>query len=510
MSDRGREALAAALAMRKTKHALYAHAPMICKGDASPCAASCSLAQNAIAPEGERCHPPGTLVYTVSDGYVPIEKLDPDKHKLISFERRTHYIRQGSTKSKKGYSFRIASRDFSGTMIRISTQSGYRHDATYDHISVARFNEKAVGKFCVYLMRKGDFWRVGMTRLVAEYKDSSRGHRTYMPFVGRANAEEADDMWILGVYDTHAEAYFAEERFSLETGTSRLSFSCSLDKYNSKYNGVYRWATQEQIDDHHESLKRPPCFYREFLESLGLSIDYPFWRRGGFGDHRPETGPYVRWPMFIRACNILPEVMDVPVYDPNHVEKFSHPKGYKKASWEAVLTNPYHYEGKVYSLDVDGKHKTYFAGGIATHNCPIEIVAITEFFNRYCKELEVDVDNMVDLGLVRELAEVETQLERVANRLAQEDMIVQVAVGVDREGDPIVRPEIHKAFDIQDRLRTRKDRILDQLHATRKAKNKGKDPDNIDPSTRAAELIAKAKQLREAMETMDRVVEVDP
>lgn len=145
-----------------------------------------------------------------------------------------------------------------------------------------------------------------------------------------------------------------------------------------------------------------------------------------------------------------------------------------------------------------------------SERCPIEIVAITEFFNRYCKELEIDVDNMVDLGLVRELAEVETQLERVANRLAQEDMIVQVAVGVDREGHPIVRPEIHKAFDIQDRLRTRKDRILDQLHATRKAKNKGKDPDNIDPSTRAAELIAKAKQLREAMETMDRVVEVDP
>lgn len=142
--------------------------------------------------------------------------------------------------------------------------------------------------------------------------------------------------------------------------------------------------------------------------------------------------------------------------------------------------------------------------------CPIEIVAITEFFNRYIEELEIDVNNMVDLGLVRELAEVETQLERVANRLAQEDMIVPVAVGVDREGNPIVRPEIHKAFDIQDRLRNRKDRILDQLQATRKAKNRGKDPDFVDPSTRAAELIAKARQLREVAESMDREVVVDP
>lgn len=132
--------------------------------------------------------------------------------------------------------------------------------------------------------------------------------------------------------------------------------------------------------------------------------------------------------------------------------------------------------------------------------CPIEVVAITQFFHKYCEELEVDTDKMVDLGLVRELAEVEVQLERVANRMAQEDWIQMVAVGVDRRGDPIYRPAIHKAFEIQERLRTRKDKILSQLHATRAARAKTEGAKAVDPSTRAAELIAMARRLREQEE----------
>lgn len=129
--------------------------------------------------------------------------------------------------------------------------------------------------------------------------------------------------------------------------------------------------------------------------------------------------------------------------------------------------------------------------------CPLEVAAITQFFEKYCEELEVDVDKMVDLGLVRELAEVETQLERVANRLAQEDFIEMVAVGFDKFGHAIYRPAIHKAFEIQERLRNRKDKILAQLHATRAARAKTEGPKAVDPSTRAAELIALAKKIRE-------------
>lgn len=144
--------------------------------------------------------------------------------------------------------------------------------------------------------------------------------------------------------------------------------------------------------------------------------------------------------------------------------------------------------------------------------CPYEVVALHRYFNAYCNELGVDIDNMVDLGLVKELAEVEVQLERISKRLAQDDWIQEVAVGTDRNGLPITRPEIHKAFEIQERLRNRKDKILDLLMATRKAKASMKESDTMDPSRRAAMLLEKAREMaaREAAMMQADIIDVEP
>lgn len=144
--------------------------------------------------------------------------------------------------------------------------------------------------------------------------------------------------------------------------------------------------------------------------------------------------------------------------------------------------------------------------------CPFEVIALSRYFQAYCNDLKVDVDNMVDLGLIRELAEVEVQLERISKRLANEDWIQDVAVGVDREGMPISRPEIHKAFEIQERLRNRKDKLLDQLHATRKAKAKSNQDDDFDPSKRAAMLLQKAREMAKLEEERRKaqMIDVEP
>jgi hypothetical protein len=60
----------------------------------------------------------------------------------------------------------------------------------------------------------------------------------------------------------------------------------------------------------------------------------------------------------VRACNLLPEIMEIPV-----------PTGGQKIQWhplQAIDVQPY--SGQVYSLDVD-KHEHYIADGLVTHNC---------------------------------------------------------------------------------------------------------------------------------------------
>lgn len=55
ISDKGREAIDLATRMNKTKHALYASVPMLCRGEDCFYASVCPLMDMGKAPEGERC-----------------------------------------------------------------------------------------------------------------------------------------------------------------------------------------------------------------------------------------------------------------------------------------------------------------------------------------------------------------------------------------------------------------------------------------------------------------------
>jgi hypothetical protein len=55
LSDKGKEAIALAVGMAKTKHGLYASIPMLCKAEECPYSAVCPLMDMGAAPKGERC-----------------------------------------------------------------------------------------------------------------------------------------------------------------------------------------------------------------------------------------------------------------------------------------------------------------------------------------------------------------------------------------------------------------------------------------------------------------------
>jgi len=82
------------------------------------------------------------------------------------------------------------------------------------------------------------------------------------------------------------------------------------------------------------------------------------------------------------------------------------------------------------------------------------------------------------------------------------ELTKDVVVGVDGEGKPIVNKEVHKAWELKERVKKRKQKILESLVGTRKEKYKRdaalKKPSDKEPSTQVAELRRKLEKARMA------------
>ncbi|MGB7066150.1 MAG: hypothetical protein WBF55_13475 [Syntrophobacteria bacterium] len=81
-------------------------------------------------------------------------------------------------------------------------------------------------------------------------------------------------------------------------------------------------------------------------------------------------------------------------------------------------------------------------------------------------------------------------------------MTKDIVVGVDSEGKPIVNKEVHKAWELKERVKKRKQKILESLVGTRKEKYKRdaalKKHSAKNPSTQAIELKGKLEKARES------------
>lgn len=136
--------------------------------------------------------------------------------------------------------------------------------------------------------------------------------------------------------------------------------------------------------------------------------------------------------------------------------------------------------------------------------CPLEIAEVQDLFAAYVSQLNIDPENVVDLSLVKELVDLEVSIVRCDNKLASDgDFIQEVPVGVTPKGMVITKPELHLAVEYKDRLLERRHRILQLLNATRKDKVANKFTVEIDPSSRAAEIMARAREVMADAEYLD-------
>lgn len=278
-----------------------------------------------------QCQPEGTQVLT-NDGYVPIEKLEPNKHKLVSYDKG-HSIAIGF---KDGYSFKKASRKYKGRIATIRAE-GKESRCTPEHKWLVKWTQKAKEKtHVVYLMKQDNRFRIGWCKLFSTKGSFHLGVRS--------NIEKADAAWILLATEDRTEASLWESFLATKYGIPLVPFE--------PLNNAAHY-TKETLDRLFEmSSNFLPERAMKCLTEHGRDINYPIWTPDkAFGQ---RSGKSI---MTIETCNLISDLHSVPVQI----------KG-KEVKWTPLKVEFEEFDGMVYSLDVE-KYNLYISDGLVTHNC---------------------------------------------------------------------------------------------------------------------------------------------
>lgn len=310
--------------------------------DLSPiCVALCDrLFQNAEttfwAGDEDQCQPAGTMVTLIDDRKVPIESLKVGD-RVRSFNRHAAYLtgRPAGHGSGGGVVLGISKRLYTGTLFTVSA-GGRQTLATDNHRFLIRWTKEArFGKTCVtYIMQRGSNFRTGWCQL---FNIDGKFHLNC-----RGNNEKADRIWILGVHKDRTEASVHESVVAAKYGIPTVTFE--------PVNGANH-LTRSAIDQIFAEVGNCSTKVRFCLKDHGRSFDFPLYCRGP----KARTKTTI---MEVVACNLIPEMMAVPV-----------DVGKELPEWVPISLSTKQVEGlEVYGLNIDRFH-TYVADDIAVHNC---------------------------------------------------------------------------------------------------------------------------------------------
>jgi superfamily I DNA/RNA helicase len=300
------------------------------------------------------CSPPDEPVLT-TEGWVEIGDLDPEKHRLASYQRGSNQLVWGQ--HGKGYPFVKAENPFKGDIFTITTSSS-RTRVTPNHRMLARFSDAYFNKFAVYLMRRGSWWRIGMT---------STGYKPYRSGTDlgqRLTAEKGDGLWVLEICSTRQEALLAEAHYQGYYGIPGSTFEVTSNS---------RTSTNDQLHTLHEGFKSEVLpRVEKLLRDKGYDAQHPLYTNGRAPstlDVEGETHLRVnkRSTFVIRACNLLEGYMEVPLTSPEFVRREGDRLSYMKPLWSPFSIERAPYEGPVFSLTVV-PYRHYVSGGLVVLN----------------------------------------------------------------------------------------------------------------------------------------------
>ncbi|MCC7291483.1 MAG: ParB N-terminal domain-containing protein [Phycisphaerales bacterium] len=277
----------------------------------------------------EWCQPAGTQVET-PDGPVPICSLR-EGDRVIGYSRNHHAM----VGLREGLAVRPTARPYQGTMhgVRVGGKTTW---CTPGHLWSTKLSPVAESYWCVYVMRRGDWWRVGKSKLLSTWGFGVKH---------RLKTEGGEEAWILTVHPSNVEATIMEQVMLAEYGipTTTWSESASSRRTVADVGRLY-----DRLD-----LKALQSNALRLLADHGRSAKHPFVRVEGT---KPKISRRVS--TLTRGCNLLPEVMMVPVPERGQAVRWSPIDAVERCA----------FDGDVYSMDVD-RYRHYVADGLVTHNC---------------------------------------------------------------------------------------------------------------------------------------------
>ena len=283
----------------------------------------------------EPCQPAGTMVKT-PNGEKPIENLK-DGDVVLSWDSYS-----GAVKGYKngGYRVKTANRDYNGELYGVKVGDKMTW-ATDNHQFSVRFNPNSRKNYCTYLMQRDDKWRVGIAKA---YDARQFGLKT------RYHQEKADNVWLISLHDNKIEAQVMEQILTVKYG---IPYTVWEPERNTKGQ-----RTPEQIEVIYAALDKEKMKEgaMKLLRDFHRSYKYPLITKENKAD-KFSTRVTAR----INACNLVPELMQVPIP--------TTPSAETNFEWQNISRiETKHHNDKVYSLSVE-KYEHYIADGIVTHNC---------------------------------------------------------------------------------------------------------------------------------------------
>lgn len=165
-----------------------------------------------------QCQPVGTMVDVVARRAGPYQTAVVERRPIetlkkydtvVSFDiRYNNWKRCDSIQA-------VASRPYVGDLIRITTRTGLTSRCTPNHKCVVNF-DGLQDRFCVYLMRRGNQFRIGKARMCYGAGGCGPG--------SRLRQETAVALWVLCLCDSDVEAFVEEQVIAANFGLPQLTF----------------------------------------------------------------------------------------------------------------------------------------------------------------------------------------------------------------------------------------------------------------------------------------------
>jgi len=135
--------------------------------------------------------------------------------------------------------------------------------------------------------------------------------------------------------------------------------------------------------------------------------------------------------------------------------------------------------------------------------CLVEVNLLNTWVVQYMNEYEVDPENFTEIGYCNELAEIEVMMRRLNISLAKPanaELIIDQAVGVANNGEPIIQKQLSPFMEQREKLLNRKSKIIKLMVGDRQEKYKKeaalKTKEDKDPSSKMSDIRRKIEKLQ--------------